>query len=246
MNKLSRNHIPLYFQLQQILRKKILSGKIALDEALPTESELCKTYGVSRTTVRQAFTALLNEKLITRIPGKGTFITKRDTHENVVHFFNTTESLISTAYFASFDKTFHYRGVVSPSIKLVDIFGLEQDQKIFCLRGTRYQNGEPICYFITNFSSEHARYFKGKRLNTEVLLSVVEKELGMNIKKARHTIRAVKADKQIAKYLAIKESSPVLELEQIYYMDNNVAVEVGINYFHADRFSYVLELMQKK
>jgi len=246
MNKLNRSHIPLYFQLQQILRKKILSGKIALDEPLPTESELCKTYGVSRTTVRQAFTALLNEKLILRIPGKGTFIIHQENHGDVVHFFNTTESLISTAYFASFDKTFHYRGVVSPSMRLIDILGLTQDQKVFCVRGSRYKNGKPICYFITNFSSEHAHYFKGKRLNTEVLLSVVEKELGMTIKKARHTIRAVKADKQMSKYLEIKENDPVLELEQIYYMANNVAVEVGINYFHADRFSYVLELIQKK
>ena len=246
MNKLNRNHIPLYFQLQQILRKKILSGKIALDEALPTESELCKKYGVSRTTVRQAFTALLNEKLILRIPGKGTFVTQQDSQENVVHFFNTTESLISKAYFASFDKTFHYRGVASPSARLIEIFGLEQDQKIFCIRGSRYKNGKPLCYFITNFSSEHAHYFKGKRLNTEVLLNVLEKELGIAIKKARHTIRAVKADKQMAKYLEIQEDSPVLELEQIYYMPNDVAVEVGINYFHADRFSYVLELIQKK
>ena len=246
MSKLSRSHIPLYFQLQQILREKILSGKISIDESLPTESDLCKQYGVSRTTVRQAFTALLNEKLIIRIPGKGTFITQQDKHENVVHFFNTTESLITTTYFASFDKTFHYRGVVSPSIRLIDIFGLEPDQKIFCMRGTRYKNGKPLCYFITNFSSKHAHYFKGKRLKNEILLKIIEKELGMTIKKVRHTIKAFKADRQIAKYLGIKENDPVLELEQIYYMDNDIVVEVGINYFHAERFSYTLELIQQK
>ena len=72
--RLKRDQIPLYYQLQQLLRKKILSGVLPLDVPLPTENELCKEYSVSRTTVRQAFAALKNEGLIFRIPGKGTYI----------------------------------------------------------------------------------------------------------------------------------------------------------------------------
>lgn len=245
MAKLNRDHVPLYFQLQQILRKKILSGKIAPDEPLPTESELCTKHGVSRTTVRQAFAVLLNEKLITRIPGKGTFINLQNKQENVVHFFNTIGSLIGAFKFAELDKTIHFRGLVSPSIRLNDILGLEQSQKIFCMRGTRYENGKPLCYFLTNVSAEHAHFFKGKRLNTEILLTILEKELGVTIQKVRQAIRAVKADEHMAKYLEINKEDPVLELEQIYYLSDNTAIEVGFNYFNAERFSYTMELEHK-
>jgi GntR family transcriptional regulator len=246
MMKLNRDHIPLYFQLQQILRKKILSGKIAPDEALPTENVICKEYSVSRTTVRQAFAALLNEGLITRIPGKGTFINQQEKHERVVHFFNTTGSLIDASSYAKLEKKIHYRGLVSPSVQLMNTLGLQQGQKIFCLRGTRYQNKLPLCYFIINFYSEHAYHFKGKRLNTEILLSVLEKEISISLNKVHRTIKASKADEHTAKYLAINKGEPVLELEQVYYVANNVAVEVTSNYFHADRYNYVMELQQKK
>lgn len=244
--KLNRDHIPLYFQLQQILRKKILSDKIAPDEALPTESEICKDYSVSRTTVRQAFAALLNEGLITRIPGKGTFISQQGKHERVLHSFNTTGSFIDASSYAKLDKKIHYRGLVTPSVRFRNLLDLEQGQKMFCLRGTRYQNERPFCYFIMNFSDKHAHYFRGKRLKTEIMFSVIEKELGMPLNKVRRTIKASKADEYAAKYLEIKKGDPVLELEQIYYVSNDVAVEIGINYFHPDRYSYIMELKQKK
>ena len=72
--KLERGGIPLYYQLEQILRGKITSGEISPDEPFPTESELCEQYGVSRAVVRQAFASLMNDGLIYRIPGKGTFL----------------------------------------------------------------------------------------------------------------------------------------------------------------------------
>ncbi len=244
--KLNRDHIPLYFQIQQILRKQILSGAIIPDEAMPTESDLCEEYNVSRTTVRQAFAGLLNDGLITRIPGKGTFINLRDEEEKVVHNFNTTGSLIEATSYAKLEKKNHYRGLISPSARLMDIFGLKQGQKIFCLRGTKYQDGLPLCYFVANFPSEYSRYFRGKRLKTEVLISIIEQEVGMQLTKVHRTIRASKADEYAARRLEIKKDDPVLEVEHIYYVGDNLAVEVGVNYFHADRYHYVMELEHSK
>ncbi|MCD6272451.1 MAG: GntR family transcriptional regulator [Deltaproteobacteria bacterium] len=243
--KLSRDHIPLYFQLQQILRKSILSGKISPEDPLPTENELCNQYGVSRTTVRQAFTALLNEGLISRIPGKGTFIIERDPTRKVVHYFHTTGGLVESSNFAKHKKKIHYRGLVTPSIKISKLLNLEQDKKIFCLRGTRYQGDQPICFFITSISSEHAHYFRGRRLTNEIMLTVLERELGQSIQKVRQTFRAVKADERVARHLAIKKNEPVLELEQIYFVSHEIPIEVGINYFHADQYQYAMELKHK-
>ncbi len=244
--KLSRDHIPLYFQLQQILRKSILSGKLSPKEPLPTENELCHKYGVSRTTVRQAFTALLNEGLISRIPGKGTFITERDPTQKVVHYFNTTGGLVESSNFAKLKKKIHHRGIVTPPARIFSLLNLEQGRKIFCLRGTRYQDDQPICFFSTSVSSEHAHYFRGRRLTTEIMLTVLEQELGQSIHKVRQTFRAVRADERVARHLAIRKDEPVLELEQVYFVSNETPIEVGLNYFHADRYHYAMELQHRR
>ena len=73
MIKLKKTPIPLYYQLEKVLRKRILSGKLQPDLAVPTEKELCQEFGVSRITVRQALLSLESDNLIRREQGRGTF-----------------------------------------------------------------------------------------------------------------------------------------------------------------------------
>jgi len=65
---------PLYKQLKDVLKQKITAGEFKPGEALPGERQLMETYGVSRVTVRQAIAELVNEGLLYRQHGKGTFI----------------------------------------------------------------------------------------------------------------------------------------------------------------------------
>ncbi len=58
------SRIPLYYQLENVLREKITSGSYGDGEQLPTEIELIEEYGVSRITVRQALAALAEDGLI--------------------------------------------------------------------------------------------------------------------------------------------------------------------------------------
>ena len=66
--------VPLYFQLQEILKEKIEIGLWSAGEALPPEADLCATYGVSRTVVRQALAILEQDRQIIRVRGSGTFV----------------------------------------------------------------------------------------------------------------------------------------------------------------------------
>src|SRR5690606_25013339 len=67
---------PLYAQIKELLRERILDGSYKPHEQMPSESEMMATFGVSRITVRQALNDLQQEGLIFRIHGKGTFVSK--------------------------------------------------------------------------------------------------------------------------------------------------------------------------
>ena len=69
--------LPLYFQVKEDIEKKIKEEVYIEGEALPSEIALIDQYNVSRTTIRQAVEQLVNDGLLERRRGKGTFVKKR-------------------------------------------------------------------------------------------------------------------------------------------------------------------------
>ena len=82
-NVLSLSSVPLHTQLRDVLRARILDGEYPQDSQMPSESELGALFKVSRITVRQALGDLQKEGLIFKIHGKGTFVAKPKTFQNV-------------------------------------------------------------------------------------------------------------------------------------------------------------------
>lgn len=83
-------------QVADQLREAILAGGLVAGDRLPTESELCERFGVSRSTVREALRTLASEGLITtaRGAGGGTFVALPRA-DNVVEFLTGTFSLMT-------------------------------------------------------------------------------------------------------------------------------------------------------
>ena len=75
--------VPLYTQIRELLRERILNGVYKSHAQMPSENEMVRTFGVSRITVRQALTDLQKEGLIFKIHGKGTFVSKPKATQNV-------------------------------------------------------------------------------------------------------------------------------------------------------------------
>ncbi len=75
MKKVSKdNPIPLHYQIKEILQEMIENEVLKPGQSIPTERELCVIQGVSRMTVNKAIMSLVNEGLIYREQGKGTFV----------------------------------------------------------------------------------------------------------------------------------------------------------------------------
>ena len=71
-----QSHLPAYAQLAQILRRAISSGRYPTGSRLPAEAALARRYGVSAMTARQAVGVIVEEGLVRRVQGSGTFVQK--------------------------------------------------------------------------------------------------------------------------------------------------------------------------
>ncbi len=69
-----RSFVPLYYQLQEILKEQLESGLWRPGDPLPSEPELARTFNVSRVVVRQALAILEDDHQIVRVRGRGTFV----------------------------------------------------------------------------------------------------------------------------------------------------------------------------
>src|SRR5690606_24537717 len=67
-------HSPRYIQVYTAIRDWIYQGAYRPGSQLPTEGELCRLFGVSRITTRKAVDMLVDERLVVRQPGRGTFV----------------------------------------------------------------------------------------------------------------------------------------------------------------------------
>ena len=134
---------PLYAQLHAAIRKRIVSGEVEVGDPLPTEKELSESLGLGRSTVRAALTSLVDEGLIVRRAGKGTFVSRPKVQRNLNGIYNFSEEmrqlgLEPTSIVLSFQK-------VKPSPTVAEQLGVQRRGKtVFEIRRIRSADGVPV------------------------------------------------------------------------------------------------------
>lgn len=68
--------IPMYYQIKQMILEAIKNGTLTVGDMIPAEMEFCEFCSVSRPTVRQALSELVSEGYLTRLKGKGTYVSR--------------------------------------------------------------------------------------------------------------------------------------------------------------------------
>ena len=144
MNKLSMDSdIPLYSQLVSIIKRNISARTLMPGALLPSESEFCRTFDVSRSTVRQAIGALESEGLVVRKQGRGTFVAEpkmRRRTENVYSFTSEINAMGMTP-----SSTILEFEVIKPTPDIVTMLELESDNvNVYRFSRIRNVNGQPL------------------------------------------------------------------------------------------------------
>ncbi len=231
---------PLYFQLKSIIKSKITSNELKGQERLPSESELCIEYGVSRATVRQALLELEKEGFIYRERGKGTFITDR---EGLKHLSlkGTIENLIASGKGTRI-KVLEYREVTPPS-SAVKILELKENQNIFQLEIIRLIQEGPFGYSFIYLPPHLGKTISRDELSEATeFITFVEGKLRTRVHRATQTIDVAIADEVVARNLSIPPKSPVLVIQREYYSRNGSPLFMSVTYFRPDMYKYRIEL----
>jgi len=235
-----QNPIPLYYQLKNIIKSKIISNEFKEQDRLPSEAELCIEYYVSRATVRQALSELIKEELIYRDRGKGTFVTQGAGLKRL-SLKGTIENLIAAGEGTRI-KVLDYKEITPPP-QVAKVLQLGIAQKVFQLEIVRFISKGSFGYSFIYFPPSLGKMISSKELNeTTEIITFVEGKLKTKARRANQTIDVGLAKNVVAENLSIKPETPILIIERDYYSREGSPMFVTITYFRPDVYKYRIEL----
>ncbi|MGQ9622581.1 MAG: GntR family transcriptional regulator [Candidatus Caldatribacteriaceae bacterium] len=243
MKRLSQTaDIPLYFKIYKTLKEEIESGVYKVGDLLPSEDELEKRFGTSRTTVRSAVGELEREGLVLRKRGKGTIVQEPKTAQNLNFISSFTETLREKGI--QVDTGIVTIELIPAPPKVITALSLEKGEKVYLVQRTRLANGIPIA-FMSNYLL--ARVVPGLEHKKEALrelglYQLLEEEYGLVLHRAVETIEAYLSGPLEADILQVPEKIPLFHTVRITYLEDGTPFEMVISVIRADRYEYKVYL----
>ncbi|MFL2099532.1 GntR family transcriptional regulator [Desemzia sp. FAM 23991] len=229
---------PIYIQIHNKIRKMIEEGHWKVGERIPSERDLAKTFEVSRMTLRQAVQTLVDEGILERKVGSGTYVSSQKVQEKMTGIQSFTETMRSQGRKPT-SKTISYH-VKPASVSEAEHLHLENETVVLRMERVRFADDVPICFEVATIPF-HLVESLGKKEITSSLYKTLEEEKDIHIGKAEQTISAMLASERISEYLDIKRGEAILQLRQITYSNDNRPFEYVRTQYVADRFEFYLE-----
>jgi len=233
----------LYVQLFEILKEKIEGGDWAVDSQIPTEENLCKTYEVSKATVRLAISELVRQGYLRRLQGKGTFVCKRIIPEGLAMVASFKELMLEAG--VSFSTKVLAQTVMMP-IDYLDIkLDITEDEHIIYIKRLRLVDNEPILLQETYMPHHICPLTLEEDLENNSLLDVLENKCGIKITSVHDYIGIAYLNDEEARLLDMKKGDAAMLLEQLFYSGEN-KIKYTRSIKRPDRFKFFIELQRKQ
>ena len=230
----------LYARIRDELRSMIVNGTYQPHQRLPSESDLIKSYGVSRITVRQALGELEKEGLLFKVAGKGMFASKPKPFQSLTRLQGFAEAMSQQGHEI-------YNRVISfdflPASKDIALrLGVPEGSSITEVRRVRHLNREPILFETLYVSSSIGERLIKEDLASRDIFLIEENDYGIPLGFADLAIDAVLADAQTAEFLQIAEASPILRVERLTHTEDGTPLNFEYLFCRADNFQFRLRI----
>lgn len=240
MRKARLVHLPLYSQLREKLRERILDGTYGAHQQLPTESELTSTYKVSRITVRQALSDLQKEGLLFKIRGKGSFVSKPKAFQDLARLQGFGEAMHRHGH-ETYNRLVGVK-MLRPEKRVVARLGLRTAESACEIQRVRFLNREPISLDVTYVRRDLGERLAKEDLATRDIFSIIENDYGIALGEAELHIEATTADATLARLLTIEEGAPILRIERLTLTAAGRPLDFEFLYYRGDAFQYRLRV----
>ena len=228
MLEIGKGSIPLYMQIKELLISKISKGEWSPGKIIPSEMQLARELGVSQGTARKAITELVENNVLTRKQGRGTFVSNHDTHRALFHFFHITDNEghkvlpDSSAQHCSIKQASQFEALKLKLKAGANVIKIERVRKIKTI--------PTIVETITLPAKHFKELGNGKACNLpNMLYELYEKKFGITIHSADEKLRAVAASKHDASLLNLEAGTPLLEIERVALTLDKIPVELRIS-----------------
>ncbi|MDU4036900.1 MAG: GntR family transcriptional regulator [Lactococcus lactis] len=234
-----------YAKIRNDVRNKIISGKYKPGTLLPKESEMILKYNASKLTVKKAMDELVNEGLIIKRRGSGTFVKGLST-EDIEKLKVVNQFQGYSAFFA--DKVVESRILVFEVVKsepeIMERLGLSEISDLYHVVRTRLIDGDPYVIESTYMPVDLI-----KNLTFEIcsgsIYEYIEDELGLTIGSAHRRIEARKGTDEELVELGGKSGDPVVLVSQVGYLSDGRTFEASMNVHRYDKYAFETVLMHK-
>jgi len=232
--------IPLYHQLQNVLKAEIETGRLSPDERLPSEQELGERFRVSKITVRQALTELAQLGYIRREQGRGTFVARRKFDEGPRELTSFTEEMRRHSLRATSRILAQFESAADG--RVTEALRLPENSPVLTISRLRLAYGEPLSVQTAHIP---ASLVPGLRLADGMsLYEILQRQYHLYPARARETYVAALADTATAALLEIPAGAPVFAVERVTFALNEQPFEFVQSTVRGDRYAIVLELVK--
>jgi GntR family transcriptional regulator len=222
----------------------IRSGTLKEGDSLPSESDLCSYYGISRSTVRQAFSSLVKEGLIIRRRGIGSFVATSNVQRNVNHLYNFTEDMISLGINPS-SRVLENSIVNSPE-DIASILKLPEDnKKIFKLIRIRLVDDEPLLLETTFIPYYLCPGIEIIDFSTISLYKILKERYLLEPYNAIEKFESIVLERSEAHLLNCKPGIPGFSIERKTYSETGIPFEFTNSVTRGDKSYFIVELYAK-
>lgn len=230
MDVLDKNNpTPLYYQLKEIIREGIEKGVWKTGDTIPTEMELIEQYGISRSTVRQAILALVNDGYLRREKSKGTIVNRPAERMRFVGGLMSFSREMDLKGIPHFSRILEQK-VIPADETITAKLELSMGELVYYLKRVRYVKDRP--YLV---DQHYIPYYlcpgiEKKYTENTSLYSLLQAEYNFNLHHGQIDFEPISPpSKEIVDLLKIYSTTNLTLAERIVYSD----LDVPLDYFRA-------------
>jgi DNA-binding GntR family transcriptional regulator len=230
---------PLHTQVASQLEKQVKRGTWKPGEKIISERELVELGNISRATVRQAISSLVQQGVLEKIQGAGTFVKQAKIEQpmNVAYSFSQQLSKLGL----KLEDKLLEREVIRAPEEFAEKLQIRKNSKVIYLHRLRLIDGEPCMINKAYVPHSLCPALLEDKLGTSLYRLLVER-YGLPVIHATDKIEALGADRETSQRLNLAPTIPILFVERLAYTTGERILHLGLNYIRGDRCFFRIDL----